>query len=109
VRIPKAFFPKMQSALEACCQSVQLLPLSPEHARIGILALFECASDDGDVVRVTVQRVKQIEPDQMAAILEPVKSRGFRLFSREVLIDQIQSSLIAHGALPMRQAGDKPC
>jgi hypothetical protein len=104
VRIPPSLFPRIQSALEACSHSVAVLPVTPEDVRRGLLAAFDCMNEGGDVVRVTVNRATLITPEQIVAILQPIKARRFRTFQRGQYLQDIQATLIDHGALPISRA-----
>lgn len=44
VSIPSDVYPKIQSALEACSANVQVLAVSDEDVRLGLLAAFRCQS-----------------------------------------------------------------
>lgn len=85
-----------------CSAHVDVVAVSEEDLQRGLLAAYECTSKEGDVVRVRVHRAKRIDPDQMAAVLEPVKSGRRSLSRSDHFLDEIESSLIAHGALPIR-------
>ena len=86
--------------------SVEVLPVSQEDMQLGLLAAYECRNEEGDVVRVLVRRAKRISPDQMAAVFEPIRSGRFRLFRGKHFLCDIETSLIAHGALPIRRRRD---
>ncbi len=103
VSIPSSVYPNIQSALEACSADVDALAVSDQDVQIGLLAAFKCRSHEGDVVLVRVHRAKQVSPDGIAAILQPQTQRLFVSRGHGRYLDEIQTSLIKHGALPVRK------
>lgn len=102
VSIPSGVYPNIQSALEACSAKVDVLAVSDQDVRIGLLAAFKCNNQEGDVVLVRVHKAKHISPDGIIAILEP-RTRRFCVSRRHGrYLDEVQASLIRQGALRVR-------
>jgi len=99
VSIPSDVFLRIQAALEACSAGVDVLAVSDQDVRLGLLAAFRCRSQEGDVVLVRVHTAKHISPDGIAAVLQPETKRLFVSQRHQRYMNEIQASLVAHGAV----------
>ncbi|MBX9652925.1 hypothetical protein K2Y11_04825 [bacterium] len=87
---------KISTALNLPNSHLRDLPISSEDSELGMLAAYECKSDAGDSIVITVQRTNT---NLIIAVLRPTSGPILR---RDRFSKLIENSLIAHGAISPR-------
>ena len=101
--IPHSYYPFIKQSLEIASLFIEELPVRDDDRAIGVMSLFRCTGDNGEVVLVSVQKAPSIPPDGIIAILRPASSRLLLIAAENRLLQSIKQQLESDGAIPPRQ------
>lgn len=94
---------ELPDILSSACDNFITEPASPEDAEQGFVNLFTCRSISGELVRVSVQRLRSHPAGQLVVVLHPVVQSWKKARTTDRFAEHIESILKQRSALNLEK------